>query len=270
MANLPITSSNVAINIPTPTTGWDAGIYKINYVDIEALRVEMFDVSGYINLLRDETGINNIFENVLPPVITTGNIRTGCVKLPDPNCLTTYTFAAAMDKERIVDTVIGPCNVALLGNKIAQYASDGVNMWALDEAKHVFQFIGSTLGTAESVASGTNIRVAITDAILELEQKLFEELGDLAPRRDRFRVLVSRNAENELANSQYVCCNWNMVEANPLANLFGVEAVIALPLNLMPTGYDIIVYVPNFLFLKTMCKIKKSINKYAPMLGKLA
>lgn len=253
MSNIDITNPDITSIFAGTETGFGTGLNKVTYNELNLLRVEMFQTDQYINVLRDEDGSINVFRGIMPPVITTGAVTTGCVKLPDPNCFTIYEFLAKIDQERITDTVIPPCEAAHLANQVRNFIADSVAMWSRNEAKAVFNFIGTSVGTATNVASGTNIREAINNQILALEKDLYTELGDYMPSRDRFVVLLSQNAVAQLQNSQFVCCNWNMVEANPLSNLFGVKFVADIPLNLMPSGFDIIVYVPEFAFLKTQC-----------------
>lgn len=269
-------NTNLSIGpIPTPATGIGMGMYStINYPTINALRIREFNVEGFINTLRDENGVYNVFRNILPPKVTNQAITTGCVKLPDPDCLTTYTFAAAIDQERIIDNIIDPCDVALLGDVLDGYTINGVRAWALDEAKNVFNFIGSTITTTQPTQVNCNllsacntVRAGIEDAIVNLESKLYAELGDLFPGREMYRVLLSTAAASQLAKENVLpIFNWRDTgeRDRAIVNVFGVEGVYEIPINLMPQGFDIIVYIPRFLFLKTMCK------SIAPMIRKLS
>lgn len=233
-------------------TGRTFGKQEVTYEKMNILRAETFPAELYANFLRGRRGMSTVFSQILPPQVTTGSVRLGCGKLPDPTCLTSFQFTATIDKSRKIDEIAEKCDVDLAGEMMTGYVDQGTARWATHEARELFNFIAT--GATETVVTGTNNRIEeIEGMILELEDSLVAQLEDLAPSREEFIVLVSSKVESELRSLNFHCCALADQTKSSTANYYGVKQVTHLSRTIMPDGLDIIVYVPNFVFGLTMC-----------------
>lgn len=235
----------------TIKTGYGVGKTVTSYEDITVLRNKAFDLNAFITIMRGDNKANATFRGILPPKVTSDVSITGCGKLPDPSCLSSYEFNAKIDKNRVIDEIADPCDVAMLDSLITEYSANGAVAWANDEAKKAFTYIASK--TVETKAKSTNVRELIEDMILEAEELAFKEMGDLAPSRDLFVVTVNNKIASDLKKLNLACCDANMVSRDNMSNDFDVKAIAKLPLRVNPENVEIMVYIPNFVFLRTMC-----------------
>lgn len=131
----------------------------------------------------------------------------------------------------------------------------GTAAWADSEAKSLFNYIESILETSSVVVTGKTYKEVIEDMIVEVEDKLFEDLGALAPSRDMVVVTVNNKVASELKKLNLACCDANMVSRDALSNDYDVKALAKLPKKVNPKDIEIMVYVPNFVFARTMCEM---------------
>lgn len=233
------------------TTGRGFGKTKVTYEDMNVLRSNVFKAENYANFLRGRQGMSTVFRQILPPTVTEGPVRTGCGLLPDPTCLTSFEFSAKVDKSRKISEYAEKCDAAMAGELMRGYLDGGTARWGTHEAKELFKFVDSK--ATETNTKATDVLIQIEQMTLELEESLFAQLGDLAPERSEFIVLVSSTVESELRQRNWTCCALADQTKSPLANYYGVKQVTALPRTVMPAGAEIEVYVPNFMFGLTMC-----------------
>lgn len=236
----------------TTVTGRGFGKQVVTYEDSNILRAKTFPAELYANFMRGRRGMSTVFRQVLPPTITEGDVRLGCGKLPDPTCLTSFEFTASITKSRKIDEMAENCDVNLAGELMAGYLANGSARWATHEARKLFEFIGTD--ATETAVTGTNNRIEdIEGMILELEESLVDELGDLAPERSEFIVLVNSKVESELRSLNFHCCALADQTKSSTANYYGVKQVTHVPRTILPSTLEILVYVPNFAFGLTMC-----------------
>lgn len=233
-------------------SGYGYGKTVISYSDMNLLRSKMFDVTKYANIMRGNKGMEARFRNILPPTVKDNVSITGCGKLPDPSCLTSYEFSAKIDKNRIIDEISDPCDWALIGQLGTEYATEGTLAWSRAEAKGIFNYVSTKL--QETTKTGTDVKVLIEDMVLELEDLLYEQMGDLAPTRETFIVTVNSKLASDLKKANFNCCDVGMVTRDALSNDFDVASVDKLPNGINPAGVEVMVYVPYFVFELTMCE----------------
>lgn len=238
------------------TEGQGLGTTIMSYEDLNVLRADTFDLSQYTNLMRAQSSDQKTFRNILPGEIKKGKKKRGCGKLPDPGCLSTYEFEAEITDNRMIDEVLDPCDAEQLDGLDDDYTSTTEEGWTLDEASELFKYVSTKCQeTKVTVDKDSNYRTVIADMVLELQKLMFETFGFYAPKRNRFVVTVYPDVQASIKGLNLGCCDYQMVGRDELANDFKVKALAGLDYGVNPDGIEIMVYVPDLIFTRTMCEL---------------
>lgn len=234
-------------------TGRTTGLQVLAQSDLNNLRSVVFDASQYANVYRGGTSLDHTFRQVLPPVVNTGPIRTGCGTIDDPTCLTTFTFNTKVTTLNEINEIVAPCDAEGLGSLMDHYLAEGSIALGNKEATQTLEYLAAET-TEMTPVTVNNKKEEILKAVNQLEKKLVAEMGKLAPTRSIFKVFVSQDVEDELTALNLACCQLPDQLKSPTTNYFRVNSVTAVPFAFMPEDVEFMVYVPNFLFIRTMCK----------------